>query len=271
MIPTLLPTSPQLIAADTWLIPTLAQVPSGGYVGAHSMVIRGAEPVIVDTGASLVRDHWTSSVFSVVDPVDVRWIYLSHDDHDHIGNVFAALDACPNATLIASYPIVSRLAGDVELPIERMRWLNEGASLALPDRCLTAVRPPMFDSPSTRALFDSSTRVLWAVDSFGALVPGEVYERADVPAELYTASFDDVNLGNTPWLSWVDREKFAAHVYESASLRPEVVASAHGPVHRGDEIADAFGRTFDLVGRSPVVPPGQDVLEMLLAVLLPAA
>jgi flavorubredoxin len=271
MIPTLLPTSSQLIAADTWLIPTLAQVPTGEYVGAHSMVIRGAEPVIVDTGCALVRDRWMNEVFSVVAPDDVRWIYVSHDDHDHIGNLLEMLDLCRNATLIASYPIVNRLAGDVELPLDRMRWLNEGESFALSDRTITAVRPPMFDAPSTRALFDASTGVLWAVDSFGALVPGEVYERADVPDELYGASFVELNLGNTPWLSLVDREKFAAHVYASASLEPAVVASAHGPVHRGDEIADAYARTFDLVGHAPIESPGQDVLEMLLSVLEPAA
>src|SRR4051794_35467301 len=148
MIPETLPTQPEPVAPETWLIPTLAAEPSGAFVGAHSLVIRGAEPMIIDTGCSLVREEWLDKVWSVLDPADVRWIYLSHDDHDHLGNLFPVLDACPNATLIASFPIVNRLAGDIELPLERMRWLNEGESLTLPDRTLTAVRPPLFDSPS---------------------------------------------------------------------------------------------------------------------------
>ena len=41
MKPELLATTPQAIAADTWLIPTLAADPAGGYIGAHSAVIRG--------------------------------------------------------------------------------------------------------------------------------------------------------------------------------------------------------------------------------------
>jgi flavorubredoxin len=46
------------------------------------MVIRGRQPVIVDTGAPVHRAQWLEKVFSVVEPEDVRWIFLSHDDGD---------------------------------------------------------------------------------------------------------------------------------------------------------------------------------------------
>jgi flavorubredoxin len=269
MKPELLPTEPQPIAPDTWLIPTLALDPmSGAYFGAHSMVIRGAEPVIVDTGASLVREHWMQSVFSVVEPEDVRWVYVSHDDHDHIGNLLDVLDRCPQATLIASAPIVNRLFGDVELPLERMRWLNEGESLVLSDRTLRAVRPPMFDAPSTRALYDGATGVLWAVDSFAALFPGAVYDADDVPAEIFDLSFTMMNYGNTPWLEWADPDRYAAMVAHSRSLGATTIASSHGPVLRGARIDDAYERTLHLVGAPAIVPPSHDVLEMFLAAML---
>ena len=271
MIPQTLPTSAQPIATDTWLIPTLAAEPSGLYFAAHSLVIRGSEPVIVDTGCSLVREAWLQQVFAVVEPDDVRWVFLSHDDHDHIGNLDVVLERCPNATLVANFSIVARLMGDVELQLGRMRWLDAGQSLDAGDRTLTAVRPPMFDSPATRGLYDSSTGLLWAVDSFGSFFPGEVYEAADVPAEIYDGSFGVLNAWNTPWLEWIDAERFAAHVRATASLPLDVVASAHGPVLRGPQIADAFDRTLALAGQ-PVPPaPGQDVLDHLVATLLAAA
>ena len=50
MIPITLDTAAHPIAADTWLIPTFAAEPSGAFFGAHSLVIRGEQPVIVDTG-----------------------------------------------------------------------------------------------------------------------------------------------------------------------------------------------------------------------------
>jgi flavorubredoxin len=261
-----LPTSPYLVTDDTWLIPTLGlDAATGTYVGAHSLVIRGEEPVIVDTGVSLAREPWTEQVFSIVEPKDVRWIFVSHDDHDHIGNLEHMLDACTNATLVANHSIVGRLAGDVELPLDRMRWVDAGGSFDAGDRTFSLVRPPMFDAPSTRALHDSATNLLWAVDSFGALFAGAAYERADVPNDIYDLSFPLMNAWNTPWLEWVDVDRYAAMVQQSRALRPDIVVSAHGPILRGAQIDDAFDRTLALAAQPVPATPGQEMLDLLLA------
>ncbi|MCU1377104.1 MAG: putative flavodoxin [Acidimicrobiales bacterium] len=263
-----LPTAAHQIAAETWLVPTFAPDPAGGFVGAHSLVIRGAEPVIVDTGCSLVRDDWLAKAFSVVEPDDVRWVFLSHDDHDHVGNVETVLERCPNATLVVNFSIAGRLTGSLDLPLERMRFLDPGQSLQLPDRTLTAVRPPVFDSPATRGLHDSATGLLWAADAFGALVQGEIYDADDVDPALYDQSFAMFNSWNTPWLEWVDVDRFAAHVQTTLDLPLELVASAHGPVHRGPRVADAFRRTLDLAAQPAVPMPGQELLDLVLAAAL---
>jgi flavorubredoxin len=268
MITPTLDTTAQHIAPDTWLIPTLAAEPSGSYFAVNSMVIRGQQPVVVDTGCALAREGWLRQVFSVVEPTDVRWIFVSHDDHDHIGNLETMLDLCPNATVVCNFAIVARLFNCVDLPLERLRWVDPGQTLDIGDRTLQVVRPPMFDSPATRGIYDPSTRLLWAVDSFGTFFPGEVYDAGDVPVELYEQSFDALNSWNTPWLEWVDSERYARHVRATADLPLDVVASAHGPVHRGEQIAAAFERTLSLAGR-PIPPmPGQDVLDQLLGALL---
>jgi flavorubredoxin len=271
MPPTVLRTSPHQVSADSWLIPTLAEAPAGGYIGAHSLVIRGREPVIVDTGCALARDLWAPQVFSVVEPEDVRWIFLSHTDHDHVGNLELVLERCPNATLVASFGIVGHLSGDRDLPLDRMRWLDPGDALDIGDRTLRVVRPPMFDAPNTRGLYDPKDRLLWAVDSFGALFPGAVYDADDVPTELYDGSFAALNSWNTPWLEWVDRERYARHVDTTASLDLDVVVSAHGPALRGNRIADAFRRTLELAAAPPVPQPGQAMLDDLLRAVLGAA
>src|SRR5215212_7949985 len=152
MAPITLPTTPQPVAADTWLIPTLAVEPSSGaFVSDNSLVIRGVEPVIIDTGAALVREAWLEQAFAVVEPDDVRWVFLSHDDdHDHMGNLEVMLERCPNATLVGNFTMVGRLGGDVELPLPRMRRLDAGQSFDIGDHVLSLVRPPLFDSPATR-------------------------------------------------------------------------------------------------------------------------
>ena len=85
---------PLRIAEGTYLIRPLGQAP-GAPVAMHvnSLVIQGAEPVIVDTNAKLLREPWAEQVFGLVEPQDVKWIFLSHDDTDHTGN----LDLVPRA------------------------------------------------------------------------------------------------------------------------------------------------------------------------------
>ena len=72
------------------------------FVYLNSMVILGEEPMIVDTGTPANREQWLKDVFSLVEPEDVRWIFLSHDDVDHTGNLDEAMTACPNASSCAT-------------------------------------------------------------------------------------------------------------------------------------------------------------------------
>ena len=122
-------TAPQRIARDTWLIPNLAPAGDGLYLPANSMVIRGREPVIVDTGAPVHRQQWLDKVFTLIEPEDVRWIFLSHDDGDHTGGLLEVLERCPKATLVTNFFSVERLALEKPaLPLDRMRWIEPGGS-----------------------------------------------------------------------------------------------------------------------------------------------
>jgi hypothetical protein len=57
-------TVPHAIARDTWLIPNLAPAGDGLYLPVNSMVIRGRQPMIVDTGAPVHRAQWLEKAFS---------------------------------------------------------------------------------------------------------------------------------------------------------------------------------------------------------------
>jgi flavorubredoxin len=146
-----------------------------------------------------------------------------------------------------------------------MRWLDAGDSFDAGDRTLHLVRPPLFDSPATRGLYDPATRVLWAVDTFGALVQGAVLEADDADPVLYEQSFAMMNQWNTPWLEWIDPARFAGHLEQTALLPLDAVASAHGPVLRGDRIGQGFAATQALAGQPVMATPGQPMLEQLLA------
>jgi flavorubredoxin len=257
--------APYNIADDAWLIPNYYAAGPGVFLPVNTMVIRGAEPIVVDTGAPIHRESVLDQVFSLVEPEDVRWIYLSHDDGDHTGALHELLEVCANATLVVNFFITERLALEKALPLDRMTWLGPGDVLDAGDRKLHLVVPPIFDGPTTRALFDEKTRVLWSVDSFASLTPATGYEVGDKPTEMYDDTFRLLNSLISPWHQWLDETKYAAHVRGLTSLDLAATASAHGPVLRGTAIDDAFERVVTMAGSPIVAPPGQETLEEMLA------
>jgi flavorubredoxin len=237
---------PLRIAEDTYLVRPLVEL-SGTSLSLHvnSLVIQGREPVIVDTGAALFRDDWVEQVFGLVDPQDVRWIFLSHDDDDHIGNVEAVLEACPRATLVTSWLDEVRAAWRPR-GAGRLRRLDNGDTLDVADRRLVAVRPPTFDSPATRGLYDASTGVYWSSDAFGTPVTEALDSVGDLPPELWHEESTIYSSLLSPWHTVVDVDKFGSWVDRTARLEPRVIASAHGPVLLGPSIGTAVERMREL-------------------------
>jgi glyoxylase-like metal-dependent hydrolase (beta-lactamase superfamily II) len=84
--------TPYKVADETWVLPSFMDVPGLGIVYFTPMVIRGKEPVLVDTGTPVHRDEYLKAAFSLVEPKDVKWVFLSHDERDHTGNLMQVLD-----------------------------------------------------------------------------------------------------------------------------------------------------------------------------------
>lgn len=231
-----------------------------------SLVVRGAEPTIVDTGPAAMRDVWLETVFSLVDPLDVRWVFLSHDDVDHCGNVTAVLAYCPNATLVTSAFAVSRMTADVDLPYHRMLWLNHGDRIGAGDRSFELVDAPVYDNPTTCGLLDRSSGVYWAVDAFAAPVPTEEPPAfaEDLPEETWAAPLGAVALKSTPWLEGVTTEWFGERLDRLAGWQPSVIASSHGPCLRTETLARAIEIYRALPGRTPPYASEADALAALL-------
>jgi hypothetical protein len=258
---------PTRIANDTFVIhqiqPALGQPL---FVYLNSMVIRGAEPMIVDTGTPANRAQWLDDVFSIVDPDDVQWIFLSHDDVDHTGNLDEALTACPNARLVCNWAMIERHTNCFDFPLERCRWVMDGESLDIGDRTLLAFRPPVFDSPTTRGLFDPTTGVYWAVDTFATPLPDPHMAIAELDPEFWDFGLALFALGAvSPWLTMLDPVKYGRYVDTVQNLDLTTVAACHSPVIEGPYIERAFNRVRQLPSIDPPLLPDQSVLDQIIA------
>jgi len=235
-------------------------------VHLNSMLIRGAQPVVVDTGVPSNRSDYLNDLFNLVEPADVRWVFLSHDDIDHYGNLDAVMAACPNATLITNWFAAQRLPfGELGIAPNRWRWLADDEPLDIGDRTVVAIRPPLYDAPTTRGLLDTRTRTYWAADCFAAPVPAPTYDMAELDIELWSEGFVQFQQWNSPWVESLDIARWHRTIdaFEAHGVR--AIASCHGPAIHEPRI----GTAIELLRRLPELPPtpqpGQELLDLIIA------
>lgn len=259
--------APTKVAADTYVIHSVQEALGQPlFVYLNSMVILGKEPMIVDTGTIANRKQWLEDVFSLVEPKDVQWIFLSHDDVDHTGNIEETMEACPNARLVCNWAMVERHTNAFDFPLDRCQWVMDGDSLDIGDRTLVALRPPVYDSPTTRGLFDPTTGVFWSVDTFATPLPDPGAGIADLETEFWEFGLTLFALGAvSPWLSLVDPKKYGKYVDGVQNLDITTVAGCHTPVIEGPFIEQAFAKIRQLPSIDCPPMPDQSVLDEIIA------
>jgi glyoxylase-like metal-dependent hydrolase (beta-lactamase superfamily II) len=248
-------------------------VPGIGFLPVNAFVLHATEPVVVDTGLSLPDRGFMDTLGSVVDPADVRWIWLTHPDRDHTGALFDLLDAAPHARLVTTFLSAGIMSTERPVPLNRLYLLNPGQSLDVGDRTLTAFRPPLYDNPATVGFYDHRSRTCFSSDCFGAPMPSaELAGCSDVAAvptdqlrsgQLLWATVD------SPWIHTTDAAGYLRTIQPIHAMDPATILSTHLP--------PAIGRTSQLLEMlteapqaEPFVGPDQPALETMLASFEPA-
>ena len=240
-------------------------IPGLGSIAINAFVLHGEEPVLVDTGAIVQRDEFMAALRSVIDPGDLRWIWLTHPDPDHTGALHQLLAENPRLGVVTTFLGVGIMGLSAPLPLDRVHLLNPGQRLRLADRTLTALRPPVFDNPTTTGFLDDKTGALCSSDCFGALLE-EVPDRADEvsPAALRQGQVLWATI-DSPWVQRLDESHFARELDALRALEPSVVLSSHLPPAPGAMLESFVGSLAAVPSAPPFVGPDQPVLEQMLA------
>jgi glyoxylase-like metal-dependent hydrolase (beta-lactamase superfamily II) len=250
------------------------EVPGLGFLPVNAFLLHAQEPVVVDTGLGLPDRDFVDSLSSVIDPAEVRWIWLTHPDRDHTGGLFALLEAAPNARLVTTFLGVGLMSCGEPLPLDRVYLLNPGQRLDVGDRTLHAFRPALFDSPATVGFFDDRSKVVFSSDCFGApLATPEFAESEDVRA-VPAAALREAQLlwatVDSPWVHGVDAESYRKTISSTPVGEAETICSTHLPPASG--LGPQFAAMLaDAPTASAFVGPDQQALEQMLASFQPAA
>lgn len=252
------------------VVPSAAELPGLGRLAINAFVLHGDEPVLVDAGVVAERDAFLGALRTVIDPADLRWLWLTHTDFDHIGAISALVSENPHLRIVTSFGGVGIMGLFDPLPMDRVHLINPGETLVLPDRTLTAVRPPSFDNPITTGFHDDRTNALFSSDCFGALlaeIPGDAAElsEAEVRAgQVLWASID------SSWLHKVDPQVLTRDLDQIRAIDPSLILSSHLPPAPGRMLELFLGSIAEVPASDPFVGPDQAALEQLLAAMAPA-
>jgi flavorubredoxin len=265
-------TSTYKAAPEVDVLTSSVQIPGFGYIPVNAFVIHAEEPVLVDTGAMVESDNFMAALRTVIDPGDLRWVWLTHTDFDHIGSLHRLLEENERLRVVTSFLGVGIMGLAMPLPMDRIYLINPGQSLDVGDRTLTAVRPPVFDNPVTTGLRDERSGIFFSSDCFGALLQEEPPERAEDLSEdalrqgqVFWATVD------SPWLHKVDPGALATDLDRVRSLEPTMVLSSHLPAAQGSSLDRLLGALESAPDASPFVGPDQAALEQMLAEMTGAA
>jgi flavorubredoxin len=230
----------------------------------NAFVIKGREPILVDTGAVVETDEFMTALESVIDPADLRWIWLTHTDFDHIGSLHRLLDANAQIRLITTFMGVGIMSLAAPLPMDRLQFLNPGEKLTVGDRPLRAIKPPVFDNPSTTGFVDEKSGAFFSSDCFGALLAEVPENAADLTDEqlregqVFWATVD------SPWLHKVDESALAKELEAIRALEPQMVLSSHLPPAGADQTDRLLASLAAAPRAQPFVGPDQAGLEQML-------
>ena len=253
------------VAPDTTTFRSFAPLPGLGILPINAHLIHAKEPVLVDTSWVGVSDAYLKAVEEVIDPADLKWIWISHTDLDHVFNLERVMQMAPNAKVVIAGLGAAKFGLRGDFDMSRLHILEAGQRLDVGDRELVSVKPVIYDAPETNGFFDTKTRVLFSADAFGALLDAPREEIADIPESVLRDGQTAWASVDAPWLGWADKSMFGALLSDIERLDPSSIISGHLPVASGPMIHTVLGNLIGSMGASRFGGPDRETIEGLFA------
>ena len=255
---------PHEVTSDVVVLPAHFPIPGMGFLPVNAFVIKAEEPVLVDTGMGIDSEEFMKALKSVIDPKDLRWVWLTHDDLDHTGSIQKVLEAAPAARLAVNALGMLRMSTAWQVPIDRCYWLNPGDSISVGDRKLTAVRPPLFDNPTTLGLYDDNSQAFFSADCFGGITSSPAQDADEIQEVDLSQGMNVWACADSPWVHMVQPSKFNQGLDRIRQMDPKMILSGHLPPARNK--TKQFLKLLEAIPTSqPFVAPNQAALEEMLA------
>jgi flavorubredoxin len=260
---------PLHISGAVSALPSYVPIPGLGLLPVNAYVVKSTAPVLIDTGLQADANEFMDALRAVIDPRDLRWIWLTHIDQDHVGNLRRLLDDAPRAKVVTNFLGLGKLGLIASLPPARVHLLNPGQGIDAGDRTLVAVAPPTYDAPETMGAYDEKSRMFFSSDCFGAVLEKPAKDAAAVAPDALREGQVLWTTIDSPWLRHTNESWLAEALNELRRMAPRTILSSHLPPACGmtETFADSLVAARNA---APFVGPDQTTFEAMLTSLAAA-
>ena len=262
---------PYEAAPGVHVLPTSLVIPGVGTLVVNAFVLLAEEPVLIDTGIAVDEPAFVDALASIVDPAEIRWIWLTHDDTDHTGSLERVMELAPRSRLLTHGLGALRMSTWWPVPLDRVDAVSVGDDVKIGDRVLTAVRPPLYDNPMTAGVLDRTTGYFFCADSFGAIVGEATHSVDDIPEEALVGGMTAWASFDSPWTQLVDRTRFGLELDRIELLGSSKLFSSHLPPADGTDLPRLRKVIESVPDGEPFAAPDREAFAAIFAEMRAAA
>ena len=254
------------VATDIDVLTSSFPIPGFGLVPIDAFVIKRLANRSWSTQVRPYQsEEFMSALQSAINPADLKWLWLTHTDFDHIGCLPRLLAENPRLRVIATFLGV----GIMGLASPPCRWIGSTSSTRVRRSPWaiarsTAFKPPVFDNPCTTGFTTKKSGVFFSSDCFGALLSVGSRERGRSLGHGPPGRPGDLGDDGFAVAAQSGQGHLAQKLDEVRRMAPTMVLSSHLPPAPGHMIDRLLESLAAAPGAQPFVGPNQAALEQML-------
>lgn len=200
----------------------------------NAYLVLGEKPTLIDTVKAPFKEEMYSRIASVMDPSKIEIIVSNHAEPDHSGALADAIADLQPEKVYASVAGVRILDAQFHIG-EKLTAVKTGDSIDLGGLSLSFVETKMLHWPDSMFSYLKEEKILFTQDGFGMHLATDrlfIDENPwDVVEEEMRKYYANILLLFSPQVLKL------LEVFPSLNLDVQYIATDHGPVWRGDDVA----------------------------------
>lgn len=201
------------------------------------VLLNDDHPILIDCGSHLHKGSIMAEMDEVLDGRVPEYIFLTHSELPHAGNIASVAQKWPGIKVIVSNVMLPYIEVLPVLPLSQISQVVPGHTVVCPPRTLHFVDALLKDQPGSQWVYDSRTQTLFTGDGFGYYTSDAQIDQFgdEIEGGIATEQFAAYHKTAFHYLRWIKPNRFNADLDRMFANRPiSVIAPIHGNAIRAD-------------------------------------